>query len=219
MPKWDHRTRVQELLGGTIEQANTHAENHSPQRRFVRLRFFRSRGGSAGGGLSNRATEGDSHDLALAGKYRQYSKQFPDDVNFVVGKSEAKQDWPYIHPGPADAWAGSTAHPFKINFQIAKVEEGYYRLVVDYNATHPTDPPTVAVDINGQQFERKLPAGEARTALDNLKAGKSYSLEQLIPPAMLHAGDNSITLTNVSGSWAVYDDVRLESGVAAPRRP
>ena len=33
---------------------------------------------------------------------------------------------------------------------------------------------------------------------------------------MLHAGTNSITLTNTAGSWALYDDIRLESGAATP---
>ena len=72
------------------------------------------------------------------------------------------------------------------------------------------------MDINGQAFERKLLAGGTEAAVNNPKAGKAYSLQQLIPPVMLHAGENSITLTNTSGSWSLFDDVRLESGIPAP---
>ncbi len=35
----------------------------------------------------------------------------------------------------------------------------------------------------------------------------------------MHAGTNTITLANDQGSWALYDDVRLESGAAAPAEP
>ncbi|MHC4745251.1 MAG: polysaccharide lyase family protein, partial [Planctomycetota bacterium] len=44
----------------------------------------------------------------------QYSASFPHDVLFVAGQSDPKEDWPYIHPGPADVWAGSKSHTFTI---------------------------------------------------------------------------------------------------------
>ena len=51
--------------------------------------------------------DGDYGEFAMAGNYARYSQQLPHDVNFVVGQSEANRDWPFIHPGPTDAWAGS----------------------------------------------------------------------------------------------------------------
>ena len=75
--------------------------------------------------------DGDFGELALVGNHTAYSKQFPGDVNFVVGKSDPKQDWPYIQPGPADAWAGRKPHPFKITFQVGSVDQTYDRLVID----------------------------------------------------------------------------------------
>ena len=41
--------------------------------------------------------------LALA---PNHFDQFDRDGFFVVGASDAKQDWPYVQPGPADGWAG-----------------------------------------------------------------------------------------------------------------
>ena len=38
--------------------------------------------------------------------------QFKTDALFVIGESDPKQDWPYVHPGPGDVWAGGREHTF-----------------------------------------------------------------------------------------------------------
>src|ERR1035437_3555937 len=161
--------------------------------------------------------DGDYHEFAIAGNYKAYLKQFPQDVDFVVGQSDPGRDWPYIQPGPDDAWAGSKPHTFTIHFQIPAIAPDYYRLVVDFVGAHYSDPPRLTIDINGERLERKLPAGRNDDALTNPKSGRNYSLQQLIPSTLLRAGNNTIALTDADGSWALYDDVRLEDGVPAPK--
>lgn len=51
--------------------------------------------------------------LAAAGP-----KEFSGDGFFVVGRSDAKRNWPWIHPGPQDEWAGGRAHTFTILFYL-----------------------------------------------------------------------------------------------------
>jgi hypothetical protein len=161
--------------------------------------------------------DGDYREFAIAGNYADYAKQFPDDVDFVVGQSDAGRDWPYIQPGPDDDWAGHKPHTFTIHFQIHKQTRGYDRLVIDFVSAHYSDPPRLRIDINGERLERRLPAGSNDDALTNSKSGKHYSLQQLIPASLFHVGDNTIALTDAEGSWALYDDVRLESGLPAPK--
>jgi hypothetical protein len=160
--------------------------------------------------------DGDYGEFAIAGNYAAFPQRFPHDVDFVVGRSEAKQDWPFIHPGPVDGWAGGGAHAFKITFALPDVLPGYYLLVADFVSTHGWSPPRLTIDINGTQLSRTLPRGNGDAALTNPKAGKEYSLQQPIPSSLLHAGTNSITLINTAGSWALYDDIRLESGAPPP---
>ena len=45
------------------------------------------------------AADGDYHEFALAGDYQAYPQRFPHDVDFVVGKSDPKTDWPWIRSG------------------------------------------------------------------------------------------------------------------------
>lgn len=160
--------------------------------------------------------DGDYREFALAGHCEQYAATFPNDVNYVVGRSEPGKDWPYILPGPADSWAGNRSHTFKIHFQVPAPQTGYYRLGIDFVSTHGLGPPDLIIGVNGGTVARQLPHGDGDEALTDPKAGKHCSIEQLIPPALLHAGENTITLSSDSGSWALFDDIRLESGVPAP---
>jgi alpha-mannosidase len=163
--------------------------------------------------------DGDYHDLAIPGNYAAFPRQFPRDVDFVVGQTQAQQGWPFVQPGPLDTWAGSRAHPFRIRFELPEVAPGFYQLTVDFISTHYASPPRLTVDINGTQLQRRLPPGNTDEPLTNPKAGKRCSLQQIIPASLLRPGANTITLINAEGSWALYDDLRLESGVPAPAEP
>jgi hypothetical protein len=75
----------------------------------------------------------------------QYSVTFPHGALFVAGQSDAKQDWPYIQPGPADVWAGGKSHTFRILFGLSNAPgEGECELVLDFVDTHSTQPPKLA---------------------------------------------------------------------------
>ncbi len=44
---------------------------------------------------------------------------------FIVGKSEPGRNWPYVHPGPEDAWGGSHKHTYHIAFGLKKVPQHF----------------------------------------------------------------------------------------------
>ncbi len=156
------------------------------------------------------------HEFAISGDWQAYAKDFPHDTRFIVGQSNSKYDWPYILPGPSDVWAGSKPHTFIIDFQMQPPPKGYYELLLDFVSTQPFLAPRLVIDVNGQRVERKLPNGSTDAALTSPGAGKNCSIRQLIPSTILHRGENAIALTDTEGSWALFDDVRLESNVPAP---
>jgi hypothetical protein len=161
----------------------------------------------------------DYREFALAGNYQAYPQTFPHDADFVVGQSDPRKDWPWIQPGPTDAWAGSRPHVFRITFDLPEVAAGYYRLVLDFVDTQGAEPPVFTVGINGTPIKFRLPPGHGDESLTDPKVGKNYSLQQVFPATFLQPGRNTITLASDSGSWVLYDDVRLESGAAAPADP
>lgn len=141
---------------------------------------------------------------------------FAEDGFFIVGQSDTKIAWPYVHPGPADSWAGSRPHTFTILFCVERAgEQGTCRLVLDMVDTHSHAVPTLRVEVNGQAFERTLPAGASDASVfGNPGAGKPCQVTVEFPAALLRAGNNQINLTSIAGSWFLYDCLALETPAA-----
>ena len=147
--------------------------------------------------------------------------QFKEDACFVVGKSDPKRDWPYVHPGPDDAWAGGRPHTFTIVFGLERTTAvGAGKLEFDLLDTQKLAPPNLSIAINGRAFERQMPAGGGDASIEGDPAqGKPYHFAVEFPLALLHPGNNEIDIANGAGSWVLYERVALETPadvVAAP---
>jgi hypothetical protein len=137
--------------------------------------------------------------------------KFKDDGFFVVGNSDPKKDWPYVHPGPADSWAGSRPHTFVVLFGLKAVPSaGECQLQLHLIDKHRTGPPKVRVEVNGQRFERSLPpgAGDASIHGDPSK-GLPSELPFTFVAKVLKTGDNEVRITTLGGSWMLYDSIGL----------
>ena len=151
----------------------------------------------------------DNAEFALAPK--DYA-QFTDDAFYVVGQSNPKDAWPYVQPGPADAWAGGRPHTFTIVFGVKQpAAAGACRLLLDLLDTHGGEPPKLSIEVNGRKFERQLPSGAANDSIEGLPAkGKAHQLGVEFPAELLKAGDNRVDIVSTEGSWFLYDRVALE---------
>ncbi|MGD8499949.1 MAG: polysaccharide lyase family protein [Phycisphaerales bacterium] len=160
--------------------------------------------------------DNDTAEFALGrDRSSQYSVTFPRDALFVAGQSDPKQDWPYIQPGPADAWAGSKSHTFTVLFALeATSATGRSELVLDFVDTHSSKPPKMQVKINEVSFVRELPrgAGDA-SAHGQPDKGREHRLIIDFSAEALKVGTNEITITSLAGSWVLYDQVALTTPV------
>jgi hypothetical protein len=152
----------------------------------------------------------DNREFALAPK--GYG-QFRDDGFFVVGKSDPKRDWPYVHPGPHDDWAGARQHTFAIVFGLKSAAvPGECVLRVDLLDTHSRSPGELRVTVNGKEFRQKMPAGAGDASIFGEPAkGRKHKFDLRFPANLLKAGANEITLTTRGGSWVLYDWLGLEA--------
>ncbi|PXY34103.1 polysaccharide lyase family protein [Prauserella flavalba] len=153
-----------------------------------------------------------SLELALApAGYQQYSSRFPDGADYVVGASSPSADWPYLHPGPADRWAGSKAHTFRLRFRLEGVPARDLVLAVWLIDTHASIPGSLAVSCNGSAVaDVELEKGATKGSLqgDATLPGNPLRpsiVELLIPVSALRVGDNVLTLGKHAGSWHAYD--------------
>jgi hypothetical protein len=147
--------------------------------------------------------------------------RFERDGFFVVGESDPRRDWPYVHPGPQDSWAGSRKHTFSILFGLKHgASAGQCHLKLDLLDTQSKGPPTVRIQVNGETFERPLDAGFGDESINGaIGKGKPAKLNIEFPATLLKTGENAITITSVSGSWFLYDGVSLETPPGAELGP
>jgi rhamnogalacturonan endolyase len=151
----------------------------------------------------------------------KYAELFPDDVNFVVGRSKADQDWYFQHiPHSADNDARVTpfrgavgqgrATPYAITFDMPSAVHGTTTLRL---AICGTSARALSVSVNGKPVGQiALAPGDGVIARHQMQ-GIWYERELAFDASLLQPGRNTLTLTVPAGSLndgVVYDYVRLE---------
>ncbi len=123
----------------------------------------------------------------------------------------AAREWPYVHPGPEDAWAGSMPHTFQVAFALkAAPPAGEAHVMIGFVDTHFQKPPRLRLQINGRSFEQLLPPGRGNDSIEGRLANpKPFLWDVTFPAALLRTGDNELSITSLSGSWALYDYLEL----------
>jgi len=162
--------------------------------------------------------DGKNAEFALApGGYAR----FQNDGFFVVGNSDPKKDWPYVHPGPVDSWAGSRPHTFLVLFGLKAVPAaGDCRLEFHLIDTQGASPPTLRVEVNEKGFERSLPAGAGDVSVRGRpNQGRAHQFTVPFPSSLLKTGDNEVRITTLKGSWLLYDSIGLAVPAGAELGP
>ena len=148
--------------------------------------------------------------------------RYGEDPLYVVGTSDAKRSWPYVHPGPADPWAGGREHLFTILFAVKqKPDSGNCRLLVDLADTHSRSPARLEIAVNGRKLlEHATPRGGSDDSINgNPAKGRQHRFTVDVPAAAMRSGTNEITLRAVAGSWVLYDWVGFEAPAAVELAP
>lgn len=141
-----------------------------------------------------------------------------EDGYFLIGKSDAKKDWPYALPGPEDSWSGSShiagwhAAELNILFGIDNLPgASQCILIVNILDMSAEKPPLLKITINGKSWKCTLPKGSGDSTLKGQTAKKdNYVIKIPVPDSLLKKGGNQISLTSLWGSWLVFDQVRME---------
>jgi len=156
------------------------------------------------------AADKDYHELSFNPDQNTWPRQFPQGVQFTVGKSDPAKEFSAIHPGPADAWAQHREHVFKIAFTLDGPITGAYLLGIDIVDTHAAAPPTLRVLLNGQKAEVALEPGAGDISLVDPSKGRNRTLRFTLGPDCLKSGENVLEIRNLRGSWLLYDTLFLQ---------
>ena len=160
-----------------------------------------------------------SADFALGpSDYKKFlSKDFGfEDKYYLIGKSVATQDFPYVLPGPDDTWGGTwgnsgwRTHEVNILFGIKDLPSGgNWKLIIDLVDSNPKKS-LLKVNINSQQTKFLLKGGTNASLTGTTAGSVERILEIPIGDKVIQKGGNCITITVLEGSWVVFDHLRLE---------
>jgi len=141
----------------------------------------------------------------------QYASKFPSGALYIVGFSDPKKAFPFIQPGPADAWAGNKSHTFAILFGAESVPAtGDCELLIDFVDTHSSQPPKMEIKINDTAFIRTTTRGGGdASGQGQVDKGIEHVMTVRFPAQTLKPGNNKITITSLEGSWVLYDYLTL----------
>jgi hypothetical protein len=152
--------------------------------------------------------------------YNNYSKQFPNDANYFIGKNSSN-DLPFVHPAQLDVWAGSKIHTHKIHFKLDKKPIQPLHLIIGFIGNHQKYESNIEISIN----KNNLPPQKNIPNYDGINIvfsplrhiGKSKSQTFTLPAEFLLNGENLLTITLNGGSWLLYDYISLQHNIEPPK--
>ena len=145
------------------------------------------------------------------GLYNLYPEEFPNDVDFVIGKSDWRHDWNYVQPPRPNGNGGWTNTTWRIRFNLEQAVQGTatLRLAICGARGGPVD-----VSLNGQTIGStgELPESGVMHR-DGIRSDSLIERDVKFDAALLKPGENVIALTKHVRAWTdgvLYDYLRLE---------
>jgi hypothetical protein len=142
-----------------------------------------------------------------AGSYQGAVELFATGTREVtVDASGSGAEIPYILPGPADRWAGSMEHTLRVH--LPHPPGG--RLVLRLRAaeTHDVAPPKLVVRARNVVKTIQTRAGTGLPPPHEVRGVRSH-YDVALPPAPPGPGPLILSITNVSGSWIMWERIQL----------
>ena len=140
-----------------------------------------------------------------------------EDKYFLIGHSEAKQNWPYIIPGTSDTWGGTwgtsgwRSSTLNILFGVDQLPaKEDWKLTIDILDCNSKDLPLLKLMVNGKAWKFRLPDFNSNSSIDTLPSNSEYLLEIPLPSGLIKMGGNEISMTTLEGSWIKFDQIKLE---------
>jgi rhamnogalacturonan endolyase len=142
--------------------------------------------------------------------YRNYALEFPNDVNFTIGRSDWRVDWNCVQPPRMD---GSRAIPttWSITFSLSYAPIG--TVILRLAIVGSRAPKGIEISVNGQVVggTGRLP----NSGVMHREGIRGYWCERdvLFPASLLCLGENIVGLHVPATKWThgvLYDYLRLE---------
>jgi rhamnogalacturonan endolyase len=146
------------------------------------------------------------------GLYYDYAREFPNDVNFTIGKSDWRKDWNYCQPPRIDGnRVESTTWTIAFDLPDALHGQAHLRLAIAGSRGRRG----IEVTVNDTAAGGTGPLPDTGVMHRDGIRGYWFEREVVFDAALLKPGTNTIKLKVPASSWVdgvLYDYLRLELG-------
>lgn len=145
------------------------------------------------------------------GLYLKYPEEFPNDVDFVIGKSDPRRDWNYAQPPRSVAGGRVKDTTWTIRFDLPAAPRGKATLRLALCGSRERG--RIDVSVNGSPVGTTGELPSVGTMHRDGIRGYWYERPVTFDAALMKAGTNSIALRSRARDWTsgvMYDCVRLE---------
>lgn len=158
-------------------------------------------------------------------KFMDYPQEFPNGVNYIVGKSDWRKDWNFVQPYNVVGTEQKVAPEWEILFDLANAPTSGSNSSL-YIAVASSFRVSLVVKVNGINILPKLDTTkisfpyQSNATIRKGIHGLFGDLRLTFPSALLHSGHNQVSLILTrSGGDIQYDYLRLESPGTSIVRP
>ncbi len=162
------------------------------------------------------------------GLWLRYPEQFPDDVDFLIGRDKERYDWNYLHTAVQDEHGEWRLPEWRIRFHLDEALEGRgtLRVAIAGAAAHAGETTGEERWVGVEFALNGTPMGEIRMPNDSGSSrssirGRYYHFELPFDASELRVGENTVTLQLISlppegiahnfpYAGVMYDALRLE---------
>jgi rhamnogalacturonan endolyase len=146
------------------------------------------------------------------GLYMLYPKEFPNDVNFTIGKSDWRKDWNYCQPAVIDDSYNVVKNTtWSINFNIPEQKKGKATLRMAICGSRRGE--IINVSLNDKPIGNTGHLPEMGVMHRDGIRGKEVEINLSFDAKLLQKGSNTIKLSFNAKKWPfgiLYDYLRLE---------
>lgn len=147
------------------------------------------------------------------GLYLLYPKEFPNDVNYTIGKSDWSKDWNYCQPSVIDptTYQSIRGTKWSINFDQPEYSAGKATLRLAFCGSRRDE--IINVSVNGNVIGNAGPLPNMGVMHRDGIRGKQDEYALSFDAKLLKKGNNTITLNLKARNWTfgvLYDYLRLE---------
>ncbi|WP_348216044.1 polysaccharide lyase family protein [Luteolibacter sp.] len=147
------------------------------------------------------------------GNYLKFKTDFPDGVNYIVGKSDWKKDWNICQPldlSPECEVLGDSV--WTVRFPLDTVPDGGTRLRISFCGSREGS--SLSLLLNGTEVGNTGPLPEDGAMHRDSHRGMSFERSFNFPPARLKTGENVLQFRLKGTAWhqgVLYDCIRMEA--------